>query len=551
MENDVVTHEHKEKAQEPVSEIETKFLPKGSLEAILTAEVAMRRDNLSEALSIFSEQVQITQSPSLAITTARLANYLQQYSAAHKAVDIWLTNIPDDLNAQEIKAKVFIYEHKPLISFDYIINKPKLNQELLLVMLVTESLKFNKEDIATLRQRYKQSLLTQANNTGLLIGLSLLEENNDLEYALTLIQQASEINPDSTMVTGIHAALLTQDDQVNEAIALLNQGLLDNPKHFGLTRQLARILSNHDIVAARAVFKELYEKAPQDLTIIFPLAQISMKLEFYAEAEVYLKQLQRMEEYEDYANYNLAIIAEHNKQLFIAMHHYEQIQTSPYLIPSLQRYELIAASLSSSDVFEKHIIDLTKKHPDKQLALDTYHIEFLLRENQYTKAGKLVEKSLEKHPDDSKLLYGRFLIAERQKNYPKAVQSLQYILKQQPDNPVILNALGYTLSRYLDKHQEAKPLIEAALKLKPNDAAIIDSMGWINMRLGNIKDALKLFMVAYGKSTNTDIAAHLGEALWLDKQQSEAIDIWQEAYKNEPDNLELLDALKRFGITLP
>ena len=122
---------------------------------------------------------------------------------------------------------------------------------------------------------------------------------------------------------------------------------------------------------------------------------------------------------------------------------------------------------------------------------------------------------------------------------------MRTIIKIDPENAQALNALGYTLTAYDDRLPEARELIKKAYALMPESAAILDSMGWVEFRLGNIDEAEKYLRMAAEVDQDSEIMAHLGEVLWLQGNREEANKIWQDALLVEPESEHLLDVIKR------
>jgi len=151
-------------------------------------------------------------------------------------------------------------------------------------------------------------------------------------------------------------------------------------------------------------------------------------------------------------------------------------------------------------------------------------------------------------PDNEDLLYARSLRHEVLGDISGAERDLRRLLEIDPDNADALNALGYTLADNTKRYDEALALIEKALRLKPDDAAILDSMGWVKLHLGEVDDAVLLLRAAYAKQAEAEIAAHLGEALWRKGEKDEARLIWMEAKSRQPDDAALRETLKRHGL---
>jgi tetratricopeptide (TPR) repeat protein len=149
------------------------------------------------------------------------------------------------------------------------------------------------------------------------------------------------------------------------------------------------------------------------------------------------------------------------------------------------------------------------------------------------------------YPDDLNLLYTRAMLAEKRNDLAQMEKDLRLIIKRDPDNAMALNALGYTLSDRTTRYEEAKALIEHAHQLNPEDPAVLDSLGWVNFRLGNLDEAERLLRQALERFPDQEVAAHLGEVLWANGKQREAKQIWGKFLKDQPDSPTLRSTIKR------
>ena len=123
---------------------------------------------------------------------------------------------------------------------------------------------------------------------------------------------------------------------------------------------------------------------------------------------------------------------------------------------------------------------------------------------------------------------------------------IRTILKTEPDNAHALNALGFTLADQTDRYQEAYGYLKRAIEIMPDDPAIIDSWGWVHYRMGDYDKAVSLLRKALSRFDDAEIAAHLGEVLWVSGDQQEAQGIWQKALKKSPDDPTLQKVMQRF-----
>jgi len=152
---------------------------------------------------------------------------------------------------------------------------------------------------------------------------------------------------------------------------------------------------------------------------------------------------------------------------------------------------------------------------------------------------------LKQYPDDLNLLYTRAMLAEKRDDLSQMEKDLRAIIKREPDNAMALNALGYTLSDRTTRYAEAKVLIERAHTLNPEDPAVLDSLGWVNYRLGNLDEAERLLRQALERFPDHEVAAHLGEVLWANGKQREARKVWSKALEQQPDSPILRSTLRR------
>jgi Flp pilus assembly protein TadD len=140
------------------------------------------------------------------------------------------------------------------------------------------------------------------------------------------------------------------------------------------------------------------------------------------------------------------------------------------------------------------------------------------------------------------------MAAEKNGHYDVMETQLRTLMRTQPNNPQAYNALGYSLVDRNQRLDEAVKLIEKAVSLAPNDAFIMDSLGWARFRQGNAAEAEKILKNAYNLQPNAEIGAHLGEVQWKSGQQDQARATWRQAQKLEPDNDTLVKTLKRLQV---
>jgi tetratricopeptide (TPR) repeat protein len=195
-----------------------------------------------------------------------------------------------------------------------------------------------------------------------------------------------------------------------------------------------------------------------------------------------------------------------------------------------------------------HDLQARAADDNKQLG-ETYLLEaeMLNRHQRGEEAIKTYDRGLQALPDDTRLLYGRALLNDDLNHVDAAVRDLRHVLDLKPDDANAMNALGYTLADRTEHKTEALELINKALTLKPGEPAIIDSLGWVQYRLGHLDLALEQLKSAYDKQPDAEIAAHLGEVLWVSGQKDEARKVWEQGRNKDAKNKVLIETINRLS----
>ena len=163
-------------------------------------------------------------------------------------------------------------------------------------------------------------------------------------------------------------------------------------------------------------------------------------------------------------------------------------------------------------------------------------------------AMEVLNAGIEAYPDSSSLRYARSMLGQQRNDLALMEADLRAIIARDPNNATALNALGYTLADQTDRYEEAHALIARALELDPEEPAILDSMGWVLYRQGDIEQAIEYLTRAYALFPDPEVAAHLGEALWAQGDQEQARRVWRGALLKDPQHPVLRRTLERLGI---
>jgi predicted Zn-dependent protease len=190
--------------------------------------------------------------------------------------------------------------------------------------------------------------------------------------------------------------------------------------------------------------------------------------------------------------------------------------------------------------------DYARQHPEEAVDLTVMEAQLLGDHGGADRALRLLDGSLKAHPQHPALEYERAIILEQTGRVSESVRAMQQLLAQRPRDPTLLNALGYTLADHDLELPRAESMIRRALEQMPDNPAVLDSLGWVRFRRGDAAGALPALERAYDISHDAQIAAHWGQALWVSGRQEAARKVWAEALARDPDSRSLRAIIARF-----
>lgn len=247
---------------------------------------------------------------------------------------------------------------------------------------------------------------------------------------------------------------------------------------------------------------------------------------------------------------SLSQLAEKRKDYAAAESWLSKIENSTDLAQAQTRRASILASQGKLEEGRRLIRQLPERTPEEARLKLNAEVGLLREFKQYRQAHEVLAQALLKSPDDTDLLYEQSMLAEKLGALDEMERLLRQVIQLKPDYHHAYNALGYSLADRNIRLPEARSLIRKAVEFAPADPFIKDSLGWVEFRLGNKKEAVQIFEAAYKAKPDAEIAAHYGEVLWSLGQRDRAMAIWKEGQLINPDNETLLETLKRLQVKL-
>lgn len=526
----------------------------------LSAEIAEQRGNWRSAYVTMLSIAQQTRDPRVARRAMEVAISAKQSGEALAAIRLWRDLAPHSEEAMQYHLGLIVLsdnlaEAQPILAQHLKETQPQLlGPTLLQIQRLLTRAKDKKAAFALLENLAAPYKTVPESHLALAQAAFL---QGDAQRAKAEVQKALALAPSSELAA-LTLAQVTVDKQ--EAAKALSGFLAGYPDSREVRLAYARILIElKQYEQARAEFKTLLTSKPDDLTALYALGLLGAQSDNLDEAEIYLKQyLAALDAQPDedrdpsQALLLLAQIAEERDDTQEALQWLEQVEPdSPqaYLSALIKRAQLIAKGGNTAAARK-----LLREHPAEGEAERTQMIaaeaQLLQSLSQTAEAMSVMESGLKRFPDNTDLLYEYAMLAEKMGKLDTMESSLRKLIKLAPNNQHAYNALGYSLADRNIRLQEAFELISKALTLAPEDPFIMDSMGWVQFRLGRLKEAEALLRRAYELRPDAEIAAHLGEVLWTKGQKEDAKNLWREANSKDPKNDTLKSTLARLQVRL-
>jgi len=364
--------------------------------------------------------------------------------------------------------------------------------------------------------------------------------------AVSAARQALKLRPDWELAAMLEAQVL-QKKSPAEAAKSLGAFVEKNPNAREARLNYARVLVlDKRLPEARKQFEAVANANPQNPEVIYAVGLLAFQLKDYKAAEGYMKRVLGLNYRDpDAARYLLGQIAEEQKQWPQAIQYYDAIKESDHELPARMRTANAMAKQGKVDeaiVFLRRVAD---ERPEDEPQLIVAEAQILRDASRHNDAFKLLSEALDKQPEQPDLLYDLALTAEKLERFDLLETHLRKLIQVKPDHAHAYNALGYSFAERNIRLAEARKLVEKALEISPEDYFIIDSLGWVLYREGDLKGAARELRRAYVGRPDAEIGAHLGEVLWQLGERDEARRVWDESLKSGPDNETLQKTIKR------
>lgn len=535
-------------AEPPVAE---RPIPVDSVYPLLVAEFALRRRDFGTALAIYLDQADVLREAAVSAHATHLAQYLQREREAFRAVRLWAELDPTNVEANNTLATLLARQGRNLEALPHLALVARAGEGAKFPVLLSgfKTMPRNKQILldSQVRELLEDDL---GDNVSLLLTHALMaDEAAQPKVAKARLAPVFAREPFQEQALILEAKLLVAEG-AESPLAHIEEALVDDPSRNQLRLQYARLLASTDMEAARGQFEILSREAPHNADLLFSLALLSHQLEDNAAAKGYLQQVLQLQRRQDEAYLFLGQIARQEGNREEAIQMFQQVGDGQDLVKATVNIAQLQLAAGEEAQLESYMNRLRQSYPPRKEQLFALEANIYSETRRDDRALLILKRAIDEFPESDNLRYARSVLHERRGDIASAEGDLRAIINRDPDNATALNALGYTLANRTDRYPEARQLIEKALLLSPNEPAILDSMGWVLFREGDYARAVRYLKRAYTKFPDPEVAAHLGEAMWANGQKQEAMIVWSGALRKDPQHTVLNATLERLGISI-
>ncbi|MES1943337.1 hypothetical protein PC39_04422 [Salinisphaera sp. PC39] len=518
---------------------------------ILAGETALQRGYAAQAAQAYVAALDYSDDPELAQRATRIALFAGDPDLAFRAALAWSEVEPDSADAHQTAARLALRAGAPrqlethaAAVVDLHPEGPAAGFRELADVLSGEP---GAGDVALNAVDELVSGYPDLPEAHYALGLLALRYNR-LGAADAAAGRALALRPDWAEAVMLKADVLVRQGRIaaaDELVAGLTGSRSERAEHHIEYARLLLDAGRPD--AAADGFERALSLDPDNADARYGLGLLALSLDQAERAEKAFAALYRSGRRRDDAAFYLGAVAESRGDYAEARQWYGRVGEGAHLFEAQVRAAATYYEQGDLARARSELQSLRERRGDMAERLYIAEGELLYKAQRYREALALYEEALSRYPGDADLLYARSLVWERLGDIDRAEADLRAVLSQEPGDPRALNALGYMLSNHSRRYEEARRYIEQALEADPDNPVIIDSMGWIHYRLGNLDKALDYLERAYARLPDPEVAAHLGEVLWKLGRKEEARRVWSDAEAEDPDHPVLRETLERLA----
>ena len=512
----------------------------------LVAEVAGQRGAVQIAQSTYLDLARQTRDPRVARRAAEIALFARDQTAALEATRLWAASEKDSERARQTLVALLLNEGKvgeaePLLR--ELLKEDPARGFLHLSALIGKMQDTRAALDMVVRLAADYPKLPEAR-----FGVAqAAAQAGRFDEAVDALKQADALRPGWETAALMRAQVLAKTSRA-DALAFMREFLAAHPGAREVRLAYARTLVNaNQFGEARAEFTRLTQDFPRNAEVGLAAGLLSLQMgDLSAARDLLTQTLDYNPRDPDTIYYYLGQVAEQMKLPDVAAKRYAEVQSGNYFVSARARQAALLIDAGKPEAGMELLAATQGENDAQNVRLIQAHADLVRDRNQPEAVFDILSAGLKRFPDSANLLYDRAMAAEKLDRLDVLEADLRRAIALRPDDAQAYNALGYTLADRTTRLPEAIVLLDKALALAPEDPFILDSVGWAQYRAGNLARAQEYLERAFKTRPDPEIAAHLGEVLWARGQRDEAGKLWQTSLVSHPQNEVLLETLRRF-----
>lgn len=520
--------------------------PADTLYSLLVAETAVNRGQLDIALANYYQQAYKTRDVGVVRRATLLAEYLHASQAALDLAQLWSDIEPQNPEPVYLAGQYLVAFQRLDLAMQKSQRLLDLQAQTLFIPIAISPAASDTKTQAALLKNYQALLQQHPDNVDLLLGYAaLLQLQGNYDESLANVERALKIDDKNLQARLFEVDAFYKAGRPDKALKRMAAVVEDDPENNRLRMQYAQMLTEQDLEKAREQFDFMAQRNSLEPDLLLSRALVNYRLNDRVQAKDLFEQLLFLKHHVDTAQYYLGEISLANQEPAKALEHYRRVEGGNEYVPAATHAFDLMVQQNRRLEGQQWLAEQRNLHPDQALQLYMIEANILLKHDDIPRCLAALNEAVKKFPEQPELYYARSLLNEKLNNIPAAEADLRFVLTKQPDNVDALNALGYMLANNNQQLDESFKLLTRALTLSPDNPAILDSMGWALYRMGQPEEAILRLKKSFTLDPNDEVAAHLGEVLWSVGKRSEANAIWQQGLRLKTDSKIIAATRKR------
>lgn len=552
-------------AQAPDEPVRNSRLSAPLFYQLLVGELSVGAGDPGAGYALFLEAARRDRDPALYQRAIEIALQGRAGDSALAAAKAWARDMPESVEAARFVLQIQLVLDRPTDSaavLRAIITQTPDNERVDMINAIPQAYA-RVSDKALARQEVRKALADQLDraDTGPAAWTTIgrLElAGNSIAPALDAAARGMQLDPASPYPALLAVELMERGQPQAEALVHRHLAALGATAHSPVRLAYARLLLDLQRNGeARAQLDQIIRNRPSLAEPWLLLASLQLQENADAEAaaslERYLQQARQTPDGRNDTGFTqaylmMAQLAERRGDYQAANAWLDRIENSAEIMAAQMRRASMLARQGRMDEARALLRAFPESRPEVGRLKLVAEARLLRDFKAWDQSYEVYGQAFQRFPDDTDLLYDQAMMAEKAGRFDEMERLLRRLIELDPEHHHAYNALGYALADRNIRLPEARQLIEKAVSMAPQDAYIQDSLAWVEFRLGNVPRALEILQAAYARQPDPEIAAHLGEILWVSGRREDAIRIWKEGLTLASDNETLQSTLRRFKV---